>query len=220
MSDTESMLDVNIPWPKKGDILFTDAEDWQYNACLNKFGEDWYAYTEGYRRAADTLVEHITQRCRYDVDFLVYPIVFLYRQHLELRLKTLIIDGNRLYDNPPGFPKTHKIDILWKECRKILEKVWPKGPKEEIDAVEICIVEFSKIDPKSEAFRYPVDRDETPILPSELKRINVRHLADSMAKVANFLDGAHCGITEHLDIKGDIEREYRHIMADDMDCYW
>ncbi|MCE5199369.1 MAG: hypothetical protein ABFD54_09590 [Armatimonadota bacterium] len=216
----ENLIDDNILWPEKGDTLFADAEDWQYNACLDKFGGDWYAYIEGYRLAADTIVEHVTQRCRRGVDLLVYPIVFLYRHHLELRLKSLIMDGKQLYNDLPEFPKTHKIDILWKECREILEKVWPNGPKEELDAVEACITEFNTIDPKSEAFRYPVNRQEAPILPSELKTINIRHLADSMAKVANLLDGAHCGISEYLDIKRDEEIEYWKVMSDIMDGYW
>ena len=61
--------------------------DWKNNACLRDGDE--YAYREGYRRGAQLLVQAVGESAR-DQDFLVYPIVFLYRHHIELVLKRVI----------------------------------------------------------------------------------------------------------------------------------
>jgi hypothetical protein len=53
------------------------------NACLNWGGGLVYAL--GYRTAADALIERVAGM---DQDALVYPIVFCYRQYLELLLKS------------------------------------------------------------------------------------------------------------------------------------
>jgi len=200
------MGDNTFPWPKKGDQLFKSDIDWWHNACLNYLSDHWDVYTEGYRQSADLLVDHIKET-RSNQDLLVYPIIFLYRQYIELRLKILIRDGKELLDLPGGFPKHHKIDELWRECRIILEKVWPEGPEEDLIAVEECINQFSKKDPTSMAFRYPTDKNGNPHL-SDVKYINLRNLSEVMARLAALLDGSSDGVSEFLSCKREMESEY------------
>jgi hypothetical protein len=199
------MISNSIPWPRKGDQLFKADVDWWHNACLNYLHDDWTLYSEGYKRAGDLLVEHMKESRSYQ-DFLVYPIVFLYRQYIELRLKELIRDGNQLIDNPKKFPKHHKIDELWKHCRRILEKVWPEGPAEDLDAVEECIHQFSEKDPTSMAFRYPTDKNGNRSLPS-LSHINLRNLSEVMARISSLLDGTSMAISVYLENKQETEAE-------------
>jgi hypothetical protein len=52
---------------------------------------------QGFRLAADLAVEHVVTTGN-DQDSLVYPVVFGYRQYLELRLKGLLRDASRLLD--------------------------------------------------------------------------------------------------------------------------
>src|SRR5665811_2493141 len=85
--------------PSSGDQLFVSQEDWWNNACLNWCHDGWTLYATGYREAADLLVRHIEQR-GVDQDMLVYPVLFLYRQYLELEIKDLIRQGRRLQDIP------------------------------------------------------------------------------------------------------------------------
>ena len=47
------------PWPRKGDVLFVDGGDWLQNACVGWSGDEWHGYAEGYRRAAELLVQHV-----------------------------------------------------------------------------------------------------------------------------------------------------------------
>ena len=212
---------VDPPRPESGDTLFASAGDWQNNACLWKRSiDEWYPYIRGYKRAADVLEDHIVNQHRYDVDTLVYPIVFLYRHYLELQLKaiiiggfvfagyTLSIDGDLLNDRVGELYVTHKVDVLWKRCRSILVEVWPDGPEDELNAVDKCIEEICEFDLNSMAFRYPVDKEGNSSLPDSLQFINVRHLTETMEKIARLLNGAHIGIQEYLDFKLNSNLDY------------
>ncbi len=199
------MSESSIPWPRKGDRLFKGDADWWNNACLNYEHDQWNMYVDGYKQAADLLVEHV-KKARSGQDYLVFPIVFLYRQYIELRLKKLIKDGNLLFSIPEEFPRHHKVGELWKPARKILERAWPGGPAEDLDAVEECITQFSEKDPFSIAFRYPVDKDGNPSVTS-LRHINLRNLSEVADRVASLLDGASMGISHGLDCKREMEQE-------------
>lgn len=125
---------------KKGKELFNkvDGDLWN-NACLNYMpdSETLTLYADAYKYAGDLLVQCNKENHKIK-DLLIYPIVFLYRQYIELRLKEIIRDGNQLLDIPEEFPKHHRIDELWKQCRRILEEVW--DPSEDLEAVEECIL--------------------------------------------------------------------------------
>ena len=83
------MSEQELPPPRKGDRLFRDdLSDYHNNACLS-LGGDPFPYAEGYRRAAEILVHYVNDNGQ-DQDFLVFPILFLYRHHLELAMKRII----------------------------------------------------------------------------------------------------------------------------------
>ena len=138
-----------------GDQLFKEiVGDW-HNACLYPLKDDlWVNYIIGYKDAADILVEYIktTGKGR---DLLVYPIVFLYRQFIELQLKALIRDSCRLLGKSDEdilnivINCKHRIDFLWKQVRTLLEKKWPEGDKANLSTIEDYINQFCKIDPIS-----------------------------------------------------------------------
>lgn len=44
--------------------LLASDSDWHNNACLNYMPDHGTAYTEGYRRAADILINHIDESGR------------------------------------------------------------------------------------------------------------------------------------------------------------
>jgi hypothetical protein len=194
----------NIPWPHKGDKLFKSGTDWWHNACLNYPGIDINTYALGYKQAADFLVRHVSQVRRYQ-DTLVYPIAFLYRQYLELRLKQLIRSGSMLLVMPRRSRKLHHgIDQYWKQCRNIMENIWPDEKADDFDAIEECIDEFVRIDPSSIGFRYPTSKDGSPSLRG-LTHINLRNLGEVMDRIAALLDAASTGIDELIQDKHDME---------------
>jgi len=196
----------DYPWPQEGDTLFKPDEDWMYNTCLNKISDKLGLYAEGYKKAGDIVV-HSLQDDRFEIDFVIYPIVFLYRQYVELRLKEIIRDGRQLFDEDGTFPEHHKIKELWKEARVILEKVWPDGPKEDLNAVESIISQFSEKDPDSISFRYDKNKKGEDTI-SDTEYINVRNLYEVINRISGLLDGSVYGIGDHLDHKRGLDSYY------------
>src|SRR5882724_8747168 len=81
--------------PKKGEqIVRSDESLGSANARVGRWphsSDRDPPYSEGYRMAARQLTEGIEAKGERssDQDYLVYPIIFLYRHHLELVLKRL-----------------------------------------------------------------------------------------------------------------------------------
>jgi hypothetical protein len=194
-----------IPWPRLGDVLFTDGDDCWHNACVGWSREAWVGYAEGYRLAADLLVQHVADT-QSKQDFLIYPIVFLYRQAMEVSLKYLLFKGSQLLDRKPVVPKQHRLVPLWQECRAIIEEVWPEGPKQDLDAVGAVFAQFDAKDPVSTVFRYPLDTAGRASLTTS-ERINIRNLSEVANRVYSLVDACGCGVSEYLQSKWEMERE-------------
>ena len=93
----------------------------------------------------------------HQADLLTNPIVFLYRHYLELRLKVIIIRGRDLLERDrPRDWQHHDVEHLWTLCRDVLQQVWPKGPRCDLDAIGTCIGEWNSVDSSSMAFQVPL----------------------------------------------------------------
>jgi hypothetical protein len=191
------------------DRLFAAGDkDWMSNACLN-FGDPEIGYVDGFRKAADLAVEHVLVT-GHDQDYLVYPVVFGYRQYLELRLKGLLRDASRLLDRASPSPKLlgqHKLSPLWNELHPLLEAIFADDNSEQRGLIGERIEEFSEMDPDSFSFRYATTKAGTQSLPRDLWHINLGRLRMIMEKMAAILDGADNGISVHLEHKAEM-REY------------
>jgi hypothetical protein len=200
-----------IPFPEKGDRLFTSGRYSLYNAQINydRYSDDTlFRYVLGYKEAGDRLVRSLMEDSRH-LDLVVFPTVFLYRQYLELSLKQLLREGSRLLDKPFVLPKHHQLGTLWFECKSLLKQIEPQVTDQEVAGLEACIIEFSTIDPLSMTFRYHVDTRDNPTLPPDLKYINIRNLAQIMAKIHSFLDAAYMTISVSIDQKQEMEEAFK-----------
>jgi hypothetical protein len=193
--------------PSSEDRLFTSQEDWWNNACINWCHDGWNLYTSGYKEAADLLVQGVEQRSA-GHDSLVYPVLFLYRQYLELQIKDLIRQGRRLQSISGEFPKHHHIGNLWEVCHKLLSEISPHDSVVELKEIARLIAEFSAVDPTSMAFRYPQDKDGNPSLPG-MSHINLRNVREVIGKISIILTGASIQLSEYLSFKQEMEREFR-----------
>lgn len=77
---------------ESGERLFIDAGGPREIALIG-YWRDESRYIESYREAGEVLTTHVLQDGI--ADFLVFPILFAYRHWLELRLKSLIVLGQR-----------------------------------------------------------------------------------------------------------------------------
>ncbi len=185
-----------MPWPITGDKLFATNADWWHNACLNYTCNKWDAYATGYKDAADIIVARVVETHQ-GMDNLVYPVAFLYRHYLELRLKEIIIHGRQLVGAPRVGKWNHDIGKLWCTARQLLEQIYPKDSKANLNIVGECIEVFCQFDLTSTNFRFPANNDDSPTL-TGVNRINLRHLGEVMGRIAGLLDSASTAISEYL----------------------
>ena len=203
------------PPPRKGERLFRgDLRDWKNNACLRQGDE--YACREGYLRGAQLLVQTVSKEER-DQDFLVYPIVFLYRHYIELSLKAVIKRVPYLLDRElTGAEKQHlgehRLDHLWSDFKAMsaaITKVagWSDLPLEDIEGIDNYIRQISEIDPHSYSLRYAHSKQGTPSLPKDLTHINLRHFGELMDRLARYVGGIDMGMSVIEDMKHEYESE-------------
>jgi hypothetical protein len=194
-------------WPKKGDKLFASGDDWWHNACLNYSNDNWELYINGYKKAGDVLSDYINETQLHQ-DFLVFPIVFVYRQYIELHLKKLIIDIKKLQKIEYGYPKTHDLNIIWAECRGLIKKLEPKASTCDLEAIDESIQQFCVIDPSSESFRYPTKISGEYSLPLDLRYINIRNLAEVMENLSCFFDAVDTMVSVFIDYQQEMDSYY------------
>ena len=191
----EEFLEKDFKWPKLGDKLF--LEDTSVRGAL--ISRDpvarRYHLENGYKLAADLLVDQAeAESSRKSV--LVYPIIFCYRQFLELTLKEMLEDYGPL-TNLEITDKHHMLEYLWRDFRELIRALnVERADDDSIEAVETCVVEFAKIDPVSQTFRYPTSRKGQPF-EIEQEGVNLLHLKDVMQAIENYFMGWD-GFLDHL----------------------
>jgi hypothetical protein len=193
--------------PDKSDLLVRgDLPDWINNACVNiRQQGDGYAYMEGYRKGARILVEHVMESAR-NQDYLVYPIVFLYRHHFELCFKKNIRRASLLLDRALTQQQKkhlgeHNLQTLWQDLKPLLIDTcrhagWTTPSANEIDGIDSYIRQLTDLDRDSYSFRYEVSKKQVPSLPKNLRRINLRHFAHMLEKLAYYFDGIDIGFSD------------------------
>ncbi|WP_363808533.1 hypothetical protein [Pseudomonas brassicacearum] len=194
-SDDFTLLsDVKFPSDFAGQQIFVQGEDWQNNAMLGWTSFPLDIYAAGYKDAADGLLYALYER-RASLDSVIYPLVFLYRQALELQLKLILPLARRLASMPAKSDNSHSLMPMWRELRVLLEKLTPQENDAEILAMEDFIQQIDEADPQSFAFRYPTSKKGEVSLP-ELRHINVRHLSEIMNSVFLLFSGIHSELGE------------------------
>ncbi|MGH0004120.1 hypothetical protein ACQU0X_28950 [Pseudovibrio ascidiaceicola] len=183
----EEILNTEFRWPTLGDKPFVIAEDPFENANI---AEDrltrFVLMKEGYKTAADLMISSSADD-RPLRDILVFPIIFNYRQFLELSLKYQLA----MYGSAVGISenwKTHDLGVLWSEFLTMLERFGTEDPDKADPVVGQIILEFAKIDPGSYSYRYPVDRRGNPV-PLTYTDLHLPNLADVMDGVSGYFIG-------------------------------
>ncbi len=146
----------------------------------------WALYTTGFKRAADELVRHLGEEssAAHLPEFVAYPIAFLYRHYLELRLKQILWSTQAA-----TIPKKHELMVLW---RKVLERLKDFHPQDgyfssDYERVTQLLRPFDELDPRSEGFRYPYDGDQLTIS-EDIKWMNLHSLREHVDEISSLLD--------------------------------
>ena len=208
MPDDEAE-DLSTPsWLTRREKLFEEGPDWAFN--VDHSGASLGVYAQSYRRAAEQLFAHWQTLGHAPAHYALFPLAFLWRQYLELRLKSLVLDLERLHevgedvptsaqqrkrrkqpDYRPDFPDGHDLLQQWDCLEPMLKSVWPDAP--ETKFVRHLLVQFNEVDPLADGFRYPVaksKRARARTLAGLPRLVNLRRFNDVMISLANTLDGA------------------------------
>lgn len=187
---------------RKIESIFCGDKDWQANACLNWAFNPISLYAKGYKEAGDRVVEFVLKEAKCQ-DILTYPIVFLYRQYIELRLKEIIREGGILLDLGKDFEPHHDLLKLWCTAKEIAKKVFEGDDSTDLKYTEHVITEFSQIDPDSFSFRYPETKKGDNSLDG-IRGINIRRVSEHVEELSKDLEGISFGISIYRDWKGEM----------------
>lgn len=146
------------------------------------------------RKLHDVLVRALIAR-QVSLDSVVFPLVFMYRQGLELQLKMMLKQARQLAGKPKVPDVDHKLMPLWRELRGLFEQLDSRPGDKEVPAIEEFIRELDGVDPMSFSFRYPTDKKGAGTLPN-LRHVNVRHLSEVMDSVFLMLNGIYSVLGE------------------------
>ena len=146
------------------------GKNFDLNACVGYNGfPNIHTYQFGYYQAVITLIESV-KKSSYNIDALVYPIVFSARHAIELFLKLQVYRLRDINKEVNGkqfesrLESIHSIKELWNEFKE-LTKI-DKRYEPYIEKLEDYIIDFYEVDDTGQTFRYPFDTED------------VRHLTD------------------------------------------
>lgn len=178
------------------DPLSQDSGAWGDISFLTQILDDQsgysqHIYAEAYYHAARTLTRSLRRmrwgRLRRDAG--IIPILFLWRHHLEISLKSIIVAISEYRDETcPSIESCHNLVTLWSLAKEGLAELVLDDP--ELSSVERAVESFAAVDPTSQAFRYPKLRGGRRAAPG-LGHVDPRQLDRAMARVAKWLDLSH-----------------------------
>jgi hypothetical protein len=182
--------DPELGYTGKNAVIYSDKE-----SSNDPDKTLWDLYASGYKLAGDSLIEEHAGASSFNV--LIYPIVFLYRHYIELRLKQISIYGNEYFEEPiitdkekkEILFKEHKLDKLWELSRKVIEKLFPEEREEKLSSMKKLIDIFIEMDKRSFSFRYPIDTSGNPNHLDKRNFISVIRLKKIVNELGSYLDG-------------------------------
>lgn len=172
--------------------------------------DDFGVFSKGYRMAANKLANALLEASRFS-DYEAYPVVFLYRHALELSLKHIIIRSTLLAafkfrnDIDAKIRNTHNLEKLSASVASLLPSLFPEDADIDIFIKKIITTcaEFSKIDPISISYRYPIDNKGLPSTERH-QVVNLRSFANHMASILEVLETVHFGLNLEIDIAQEL----------------
>jgi hypothetical protein len=196
--------------------MFVGTDDrWWLNAAINWIPTSFYAleaYATGYLQAATYLGRGLNRSRsrggpRLTPDFCIYPLVFLWRHYLELRMKELLISLSALYDEKRPTLTMHDLGTLWGRLRPLIERN-RSASQADLRRAHRIVREFAKKDPTSESFRYQEDKKGNRSL-ADVSLINIPNVNAKMKDISAILEAVSSSVSVQLEDKRDMEAYYR-----------
>lgn len=152
----------------------------------------------------NTQINHIDESGR-DQDFLVYPVLFLYRHHLELLIKQIIGLALALAEDPDKHQykkDDHNLNNLWPLAQKLILEVDDSYRPSDFKIVKEVVKALHQADERATDFRYAKRNDGTRSLEG-IHYVNTRRFGKKMGEASDLLDGVDNGLRYLLDCKAE-----------------
>jgi hypothetical protein len=178
----------SLRWPQHGDRPSQSGFSSSGLAVDMDWARGW-AHAP-HLRAASLLFESLSHS---PSEMLVFPYLFLCRQHIELDLKRLIVLVRRVLDIDEGPPRGHKLPPLWRTLRSLLETDEELDGEvlRSFDAAGAIIDDLERIDPNSihsryaEGFTADFRVESLADLP---RHFDIAHFHDVLSGLSNLLE--------------------------------
>lgn len=217
----------------EGRHLTGGDEEWEHAHIFPSEAD--FRYPEGFKMAAEVLVDHVYASGDFSwwADSLLYPVGFLLRHYLELKIKSVLSALDHGLKNPH-----HKLLDLWRTLREVAGSMLPPDRSDDeqqemkerftpfstfrehetfvsLQQAEEIVSELHDLDPSGEAFRYAFKKDGSRALPAFLTHVDLKRWLGRVLSVGALLDGIETAIDERRQWEADT-REYH---ADEMREY-
>jgi hypothetical protein len=155
------------------------------------------SYAAAYWRAAKSMIDYKIYKGDGRPDFSAFPIVFLYRQALELMIKAILVEHHETYSADPktlldASDRGHKLpDVYVAELRSVVDRalVFADGEAvitvtdQEWSSLQNVLKDWRDQDPDGMAFRYSIDKKAKRPLTSPNLTFNMEGFAQRMEEV-------------------------------------
>ena len=193
-----------IRYPENGDKFFIEKGHQDEIAWLHKTFQEFGSYADSYQTGALNLIDSALLNKDFR-DYHIYPVVFLIRHYLELRLKELIQGLNYCKEENKNFPTHHDIQTLWSEFKNAYSAIGEDSNDARFQVIDKLVKEMVSVDPISMAFRYPVDTVGRKT--QKLEYVNLSNLRETFIRVCFVFDGVAMQIGHYVDITEEMMQE-------------
>ncbi len=179
--------------PPHAKLFVHDDQHGKLNASLH-LHDAGYGYARGFHIAGQLVCDWMI-KSRWDLDVLLFPLIYLYRHHVELMLKRLILKGARLQNmrlspHDRACLLKHRLDKLLEILLPIIKAVAPV-PTQTERGIRAYVSQLNLSDPEGQASRYHTSSRGSTSL-AQLSHVNVRVFAEGMEWLSCCLEGIDC----------------------------
>ena len=130
-----------------------------------------------------------------------FPVAYLYRHYLELKMKDVLKDGIRtgLIEVDPKVMTGHNLHRLWVKFRQLVVTMKMGSDPEPLDRTERVVLDFHQLDATGQVFRYPRSKDGTPHLTNAPWAVGFENMRRVVAEAAELLGGCESCMHRFLD---------------------
>ncbi len=179
-------------------------------AWFDDFAFSWAGHAEGFLAVGRYAARHVGDiPSLMGPDGVSFPIIYLHRHALELKLKEVIEHARSILgDDATAMPdREHNLSKLWSIAKPLVGQCPVGMPDADLDACTTCVEELARVDPASTGFRYPESRTGGRPVPTDLQTVDLDHFSNEVSEVFDCLEGWLTGIHEYLQAAHDHEMD-------------